>query len=162
VTHKIRHDLLHKPTEAVVATDGASTYPEATELLVSADGGGSNGSRTQLWKAELQGLADELGMRIAICHWPPGTSKWNTIEHRMFAPITQNWRGKPLVSHEVIVNVIGSTTIQTGLTIRAALDARRYTMGRNIPDAECADLHGERAVFHGERNHTIVPREPMN
>lgn len=104
----------------------------------------------------------QLGMRIAICHLPPGTSKWNTIEHRMFAPITQNWRGKPLVSHEVIVHVIGSTTLQTGLTIRAALDTRRYATGRKIPDAECADLHGERALFHGEWNHTIVPREPMN
>jgi transposase len=141
---------------------GASTYPEATELLVIADGGGSNGSRTRLWKAELQGLADELGMRIAVCHLPPGTSKWNKIEHRMFAYITQNWRGKPLVSHEVIVNLIGSTTTKTGLTIRAALDTGRYVTGRKIPDAEFADLQVERDPFHGEWNYTIVPREPVN
>jgi hypothetical protein len=141
---------------------GASTYPAATELLVIADGGGSNGSRTRLWKAELQGLADELGMRIAVCHVPPGTSKWNKIEHRMFAYITQNWRGKPLVSHEVIVNLIGSTTTNTGLTIRAALDPGRYATGRKIPDAAFADLQVKRDPFHGEWNYTIVPREPVN
>jgi Rhodopirellula transposase DDE domain len=141
---------------------GASTYPAATELLVIADGGGSNGSRTRLWKAELQGLADELGMRIAVCHLPPGTSKWNKIEHRMFAYITQNWRGKPLVSHEVIVNLIGSTTTNTGLTIRAALDPGRYATGRKIPDAAFADLQVKRDPFHGEWNYTIVPREPVN
>jgi hypothetical protein len=141
---------------------GTSTYPEATELLVIADGGGSNGSRTRLWKAELQGLADELGMRIAVCHLPPGTSKWNKIEHRMFAYITQNWRGKPLVSHEVIVNLIGSTTTKTGLTMRVALDTGRYATGRKIPDAEFADLQVKRDPFHGEWNYTIVPREPVN
>lgn len=141
---------------------GASTYPEATELLVIADGGGSNGSRTRLWKAELQGLADELGIRIAVCHLPPGTSKWNKIEHRLFAYITQNWRGKPLVSHEVIVNLIGSTTTKTGLTIRAALDTGCYATGRKIPDAELADLQVARDPFHGEWNYTIVPREPVN
>jgi Rhodopirellula transposase DDE domain len=141
---------------------GASTYPAATELLVIADGGGSNGSRTRLWKAELQGLADELGMRIAVCHLPPGTSKWNKIEHRMFAYITQNWRGKPLVSHEVIVNLIGSTTTNTGLTSRAALDPGRYATGRKIPDAAFADLQVKRDPFHGEWNYTIVPREPVN
>ena len=141
---------------------GASTYPEATELLVIADGGGSNGSRTRLWKAELQGLADELAMRIAVCHLPPGTSKWNKIEHRMFAYITQNWRGKPLISHEVIVNLIGSTTTKSGLRIRAALDTGRYATGRKIPDAEFADLQVKRDPFHGEWNYTIVPREPMN
>jgi hypothetical protein len=141
---------------------GASPYPEATELLVIADGGGSNGSRTRLWKAELQGLADALGRRMAVCHLPPGTSKWQTIEHRLFASITQNWRGKPLVSHEVIVNLIGSTTTKTGLTIRAALDTGRYVTGRKIPDAEVADLQVDRDPFHGEWNDTIVPRAPVN
>lgn len=141
---------------------GASTSPEATELLVIADGGGSNGSRTRLWKAELQGLADERGMRIAVCQVPPGTSKWNTIEQRMCAYITQNWRGKPLISHEVIVNLIGSTTTKPGLTIRAALDTGRYATGRTIPDAAFADLQVKRDPFHGEWHYTIVPREPVN
>jgi Rhodopirellula transposase DDE domain len=141
---------------------GASPYPQATELVVIADGGGSNGSRTRLWKAELQGLADDLGMRMAVCHLPPGTSKGNKIEHRMFAYITQNWRGKPLGSHEVIVNLIGSTTTKTGLTIRAALDTGRYATGRKIPDAEFADLQVERDPFHGEGNYTIGPRDTVN
>lgn len=141
---------------------GGSAYPGANELLVIADGGGRNGSRTRLWKAELQGLADELGMRIAVCHLPPGTSKWKKIEHRMFASITQNWRGKPLVSHEVIVQLIGSTTTRTGLTIRAALDPRRYATGKKVPDKEFADLQIERDAFHGEWNYTIMPRESAN
>jgi hypothetical protein len=141
---------------------GASAYPEASDLLVIADGGGSNSSRTRLWKSELQGLANELGMRIAVCHLPPGTSKWNKIEHRMFAYITQNWRGKPLVSHEVIVNLLGSTTTTTGLKIRAALDPGRYATGRKIPDEEFATLQIERDVFHGEWNYTIIPRESVN
>ena len=123
---------------------GASAYPAASDLLVIADGGGRNSSRTRLWKGELQGLANELGMRIAVCHLPPGTSKWNTIEHRMFAYITQNWRGQPLVSHEVIVNLLGSTTTTTGLKIRAALDPGRYATGRKIPDEEFATIQIER------------------
>jgi hypothetical protein len=141
---------------------GASAYPEATQLLVIADRGGNNGSRTRLWKAELQGLADELGMRISVCHLPPGTSKWNKIEHRMFAYITQNWRGKPLVSHEVIVQLIGSTTTETGLTIHAEINTGRYPTGRNIPDKAFADIRIKRAAFHGEWNCTIVPRESVN
>jgi hypothetical protein len=141
---------------------GASTYPKATELLVIADGGGSNGSRTRLWKAELQGLADELAMRISVCHLPPGTSKWNKIEHRMFAYITQNWRGKPLVSHEVIVQLIGSTTTQTGLTIRAEINTGRYAPGRKIPDKAFADIRIKREAFHGEWNYTIVPRASVH
>ena len=141
---------------------GASTYTKATALLVIADGGGSNGSRTRLWKAELQGLADELAMRIAVCHLPPGTSKWHKIEHRMFAYITQNWRGKPLVSHEVIVQLIGSTTTQTGLTIRAEINAGCYATGRKIPDKDFADIRMKRDAFHGEWNYTIVPRESVH
>jgi Rhodopirellula transposase DDE domain len=141
---------------------GASTSPQATELLVRADGGGSNGSRTRLWKAAWQGLADELGRRMAVCHLPPGTSKWHTIEHRLFAYSTQHWRGKPWGSHEVIVNLIGSTTTKTGLTIRAALDTGCYATGRNIPDAAFADLQVARDPFHGEWNSTMVPREPVN
>jgi hypothetical protein len=141
---------------------GASAYPEANDLLVIADGGGSNSSRTRLWKSELQGLANGLGMHIAVCHLPPGTSKWNKIEHRMFAYITQNWRGKPLVSHEVIVNLLGSTTTTTGLKIRAALDPGRYATGRKIPDEEFATIQIERDVFHGEWNYTIIPRESVN
>jgi hypothetical protein len=140
---------------------GASTYPEATELLISADGGGSNGVRTRLWKTELQRLANETGLRIVVCHLPPGTSKWNKIEHRMFAYITQNWRGRPLISHEVIVNLIGTTTTQTGLHIRAALDANQYATGKKITAEAFATVHIERDAFHGEWNYTIVPREPM-
>jgi hypothetical protein len=141
---------------------GASAYPEANDWLVIAEGGGRNSTRTRLWKSEWQGLSHALGMRIAVCHLPPGTSKWNKIEHRMFAYITQNWRGKPLVSHEVIVNLLGSTTTTTGLKIRAALDPGRYATGRKIPDEEFATMQIERDVFHGEWNYTIIPRESVN
>jgi hypothetical protein len=141
---------------------GASAYPEASDLLVIADGGGSNSSRTRLWKSEWQGLANELGMRIAVCHVPPGTSQWNKIEHRMFAYITHNWRGKPLVSHEVSVNLLGSTTTTTGLKMRAALDPGRYATGRKIPNEAFAPMQLERDVFHGEWNYTIIPRASVN
>jgi DDE family transposase len=141
---------------------GVSPYPEATELLIIADGGGSNGVRIRLWKTELQRLADETGLRIAVCHLPPGTSKWNKIEHRMFAYITQNWRGRPLVSHEVVVNLIGNTTTQTGLHIRAALDPNRYETGKKITDEVLAEVHIERDRFHGEWNYTIIPRDSRN
>jgi hypothetical protein len=106
----------------------------------------------------LQELADELARRIAVCHLPPGTSKWQKIEHRLFAYITQHWRGKPLISHEVIVQLIGSTTTQTGLTIRAEINTGRYATGRKIPDKDFADLRMRRDAFHGEWNYTIVPR----
>ena len=155
----------HDTAEFAVATlqqwwrqMGVSTYPEATELLIIADGGGSNGVRIRLWKTELQRLADETGLRIAVCHLPPGTSKWNKIEHRMFAYITQNWRGRPLVSHEVVVNLIGNTTTQTGLHIRAALDPNRYETGKKITNEALAEVHIERARFHGEWNYTIKPQ----
>jgi hypothetical protein len=137
---------------------GATTYPQATGLLLIADGGGSNGGRTRLWKMGLQRLAAETGLRLAMCHLPPGTSKWNKIAHRMFAYITQNWRGRPLVSHEVIVNLSGHTTTQTGLHIQAALDTNRYETGKKVPDAELAAVHIARDALHGEWNYTIVPR----
>jgi hypothetical protein len=139
---------------------GVITYPGATDLLIIADGGGSNGSRLRLWKTQLQQLADETQLRISICHLPPGTSKWNKIEHRMFAYITQNWRGRPLASHEVIVNLIGNTTTQTGLQIHAELDTNPYATGTRITDAELAAVQIERDSFHGEWNYTIVPRGP--
>jgi len=141
---------------------GRAVYPQANELLLLADGGGSNGVHSRLWKTELQHLANETKLRISVCHLPPGTSKWNKIEHRMFAHITQNWRGRPLVSHEVVVNVIGSTTTQTGLQIHAELDTNQYPTGRKITDAELADVQIELSPFHGEWNYTIVPKAPLN
>jgi hypothetical protein len=137
---------------------GGATYPAAKELLITADGGGSNGSRSRLWKTELQRLADETGLTIAVCHFPPGTSKWNKIEHRMFCHITQNWRGRPLISHEVIVNLIGNTTTQTGLTIRAELDREAYPTGIKVSDAELAAVRLQRDEFHGEWNYSILPQ----
>jgi hypothetical protein len=138
---------------------GLHTYPTATDLLIIADGGGSNGTRSRLWKTELQRLATETGLRLSVCHLPPGTSKWNKIEHRMFASITQNWRGRPLISHEVIVNLIGTTTTQTGLHIHAVLDLHQYAPGKKITDEALAAVHIERDPFHGEWNYTIVPSD---
>jgi Rhodopirellula transposase DDE domain len=138
---------------------GARRYPDATELLITADGGGSNGSRARLWKYELQRLADETGLRIAVSHLPPGTSKWNKIEHRMFCHITQNWRGQPLVSRETVVNLIGHTTTRTGLRIRAKLDTREYPTGITVTDAEMAALRIEHDDFHGDWNYTVVPHK---
>ena len=136
---------------------GRRCYPDATELLITADGGGSNGSRCRLWKVALQDLADQLGIAIHVCHFPPGTSKWNKIEHRMFCHITQNWRGRPLVSHEVIVNLIANTVTQQGLKIHAALDKRRYPSGIKVTDEELAQVHLQRHTFHGDWNYTIQP-----
>jgi len=138
---------------------GSKRYPEATELLVTADGGGSNGVRCRLWKVALQELADETGLRIAVCHLPPGTSKWNKIEHRLFCHITQNWRGRPLRSLEVVVSLIGGTTTSTGLVVRAELDPRPYAKGVTVSDAELAAVRIRRAKFHGEWNYTISPRK---
>ena len=115
---------------------GVKRFPNAKKLLITADGGGSNGSRCRLWKVALQDLADKLGLELGVCHFPPGTSKWNKIEHRLFCHITQNWRGKPLVNHEVIVNLIANTTTQTGLTIQAELDTQRYETGITVSDTE--------------------------
>ena len=136
---------------------GQAVYPDATRLLITADGGGSNGSRVRLWKLELQRLADETGLAIQVCHLPPGTSKWNTIEHRLFAFISQNWRGKPLVSYEVIVSLIAATTTTTGLRVHSALDTNRYPTGRKVSDAELAAVRLDRDAFHGEWNYTILP-----
>ena len=139
---------------------GAPRYPDARRLLINADCGGSNGARLRLWKRELQVLADELGIEISVCHVPPGTSKWNKIEHRLFSFITQNWRGKPLVSYLVIIQLIASTTTDTGLTVACRLDERDYAKGIKVADAEMATLNIRPAAFHGEWNYTIVPRRP--
>jgi Rhodopirellula transposase DDE domain len=136
---------------------GRSVYPQATRLLITADGGGSNGSRVRLWKLELQRLADETGLTIQVCHLPPGTSKWNKIEHRLFAFISQNWRGKPLVSYEVIVSLIAATTTTSGLQVHCALDGNAYPTGRKVTDEELATVRLERDPFHGEWNYTIRP-----
>jgi hypothetical protein len=139
---------------------GTARYPTATRLLITADCGGSNGVRLRLWKWELQALADELGISITVCHLPPGTSKWNRIEHRLFAFITQNWRGKPLVSHAVIVQLIANTTTDTGLTVACRLDDNTYVKGLKVSDAEMATLNIQPANFHGEWNYTFAPRRP--
>jgi len=139
---------------------GQESYPNAKRLLITADSGGSNGSRVRLWKVELQNLADELGMEISVCHLPPGTSKWNKIEHRLFSFITKNWRGKPLISHEVIVNLIADTTTSTGLKVRCELDTNAYPKGTKISDKELATINISKDNFHGEWNYTIVPRSP--
>jgi len=137
---------------------GQPVYPQATALLVTADGGGSNGSRTRLWKFELQKLADELGLSIHVCHFPPGTSKWNKIEHRLFCHISQNWRGRPLTSREVVVNLISQTTTAQGLAIQAALDEHRYPTGITVPDELFEALALECDEFHGDWNYRIQPR----
>ena len=142
---------------------GTPAYPKARELLVIADGGGSNASRSRLWKVELQRLADEIGLQITVCHLPPGTSKWNKIEHRMFCHITENWRGRPLISHEVIVNLIAHTMTQTGLRIQAELDTGTYPTGLTVSDEQMQALDLEPASFHGnDWNYTIKPRINTN
>src|SRR5499433_3199051 len=128
---------------------GQPAYPHARTLLITADGGGSNGSRVRLWKLELQQLADETGLEIAVCHFPPGTSKWNKIEHRLFSFISQNWRGKPLVSHEVIVNLIAATTTRTGLRVQSQLDTGKYPKGIKVGKQEFAAIEIRRNPFHG-------------
>ena len=139
-------------------TMGQPLYPGATRLLVTADAGGSNGYRLRLWKMELQKLADETGLEIAVCHFPPGTSKWNKIEHRLFSAISQNWRGKPLVSHEVIVKLIAATTTQTGLRVRSELDPNAYPAGVTVSDAAMETLYLRPDAFHGEWNYSLLPR----
>ena len=138
---------------------GSQAYPNATELLVTADGGGSNGGRIRLWKLEVQGLADEIGIPIRVCHFPPGTSKWNKIEHRLFSFITMNWRGEPLISHEVMLNLIANTKTKTGLSVRAELDNRMYPKGIKVSDANFAAINMVRDDFHGDWNYSIYPRE---
>ena len=142
-------------------TMGQPLYPRARRLLITADAGGSNGYQVRLWKLELQKLADETRLEIAVCHLPPGTSKWNKIEHRLFSAISQNWRGKPLVSHEVVVNLIGATTTAKGLRVRSALDTNTYPAGRTVTDAEFDTLYLRRHAFHGEWNYALLPRSPL-
>jgi Rhodopirellula transposase DDE domain len=140
---------------------GQPAYPAATRLLICADGGGSNGYRTRLWKTELAALAASTGLAITVCHLPPGTSKWNKIEHRLFSHISMNWRGRPLTSHEVIVQTIAATTTRAGLTVAAELDTGSYPKGIKIPDKQIWDLEESRALtrhqFHGEWNYTLKP-----
>jgi len=137
---------------------GAARFPRATELMITADGGGSNSSRNRLWKVALQDLANDLSLALQVCHFPPGTSKWNKIEHRLFCFITKNWRGRPLTSYEVIVNLISNTTTKTGLIVRAVLDTGAYETGIEISDEQLARVHLTRAKFHGEWNYTIRPK----
>jgi transposase len=136
---------------------GRRRHPQATRLLITADSGGSNSSRNRLWKVELQKLSDETGLEIEVSHFPPGTSKWNKIEHRLFCHVTKNWRGKPLATHEVVVNLIGSTTTESGLKVHAKLDASHYEKGKKVSDEEFAQVNLHPHPFHGEWNYTIRP-----
>lgn len=137
---------------------GSVAYPEADELLITADAGGSNGYRARAWKLELQGFADESRLRVHVCHFPPGTSKWNKIEHRLFCYITQNWRGRPLTSYETVVNLIANTRSDAGLRVKARLDRKRYPTGGKVSTREMKQLAIKSAGFHGDWNYTIVPR----
>jgi hypothetical protein len=139
---------------------GRERYPEMTQLMITADGGGSNGSRVRLFKVELQKLADETGLTLQVCHYPPGTSKWNKIEHRLFCHITQTWRGRPLTSRETVVELIASTTTRDGLTVRCELDTRSYPKGIKVSDAEMKTLNIKGDPFHPEWNYTVSPRPP--
>ena len=137
---------------------GQARYPQGSSLLITVDGGGSNGSTVRLWKRELQAFADETELAVTVCHYPPGTSKWNKIEHKMFCFITQNWRGKPLTSRMAVVELIGSTTTTKGLTIRCELDTRLYEKAIKVTETEMNGLNIERHEFHPEWNYTIRPR----
>jgi len=157
----IDHDTARFAAEAIRRwwrKMGAKRFPDAKRLLITADGGGSNGSRCRLWKVALQDVADKIGLELRVCHFPPGTSKWNKIEHRLFCHITQNWRGKPLVSHEVIVNLIANTTTKKGLKVRAELDTNRYETGVKVTDTQLAAVRLKKADFHGDWNYIILPR----
>jgi hypothetical protein len=138
--------------------EGRRLYPTTSEILITADGGGSNGSRLRLWKLELQTLADETGLCISVCHFPPGTSKWNKIEHRLFSFISSNWRGEPLRDYETIVNLISRTATAKGLKVTCRLDRRKYPTGRKVADQEMQSINLERHKFHGDWNYTIRPR----
>jgi hypothetical protein len=137
---------------------GSEFYKTLKELLITADGGGSNGSRVRLWKLELQRLADELNIPISVCHLPPGTSKWNKIEHRLFSFITQNWRGKPLITHQVVIDLIAATTTKTGLKVRCELDENIYPTGVKVAQEELDGVNIQRDPFHGEWNYKILPK----
>jgi hypothetical protein len=138
---------------------GRRRFPRASELLITADGGGSNSPRSRLWKVSLQGLADDLGLRLHVCHFPPGTSKWNRIEHRLFSFITQNWRGKPLVSRQAVVSLIASTTTRTGLIVKAALDPNHYDTAVKVTDEQLGQLRLTPHSFHGDWNYILTPRK---
>lgn len=140
---------------------GHARYPQATQLLITADCGGSNGARVRLWKRELQALANELGIAITVCHLPPGTSKWNKIEHRLFSFITQNWRARPLVSYQTIVQLIAATTTDTGLKVQCEIDTSTYPAGVKVTDAEMDSINIHRHGFHGDWNYTITPQVPI-
>ncbi|MCA1681370.1 MAG: ISAzo13 family transposase, partial [Actinobacteria bacterium] len=140
---------------------GQASYPDATRLQITADCGGSNGNRLRLWKVELQTLAQETGLEIAVCHLPPGTSKWNRIEHRLFSYITMNWRGKPLVSLETMINLIGATKTSTGLEVYARLDDGEYPAKIRVSDAELEAVNLQREEFHPEWNYSIKPRTKL-
>ncbi|NJM45906.1 MAG: ISAzo13 family transposase [Alkalinema sp. RU_4_3] len=158
----ISHDTAELATETIRRwwdEMGKPLYPEASELLITADCGGSNGNRVRLWKLKLQELADTLGLRIQVCHFPPGTSKWNKIEHRMFCHISQNWRGRPLKSRSIIVNLISHTTTKQGLKIRVKLDKHDYKTGIKVGETEFSTIVLEKDKFHGEWNYRIHPRE---
>ena len=135
---------------------GRRSYPKAQRLLITADSGGSNGARVRLWKWELQQLADETGLEICVCHFPPGTSKWNKIEHRLFSFISQNWRGKPLISHQVIIDLIAATTTTTGLTVKSKIDTNFYEKGLKVSDQQMAELQLRREKFHGDWNYRLL------
>jgi hypothetical protein len=138
---------------------GRARFPRASELMITADSGGSNGARTRLWKVALQSLADATGLTLTVCHLPPGTSKWNKIEHRLFSFVTQNWRGKPLVTLQAIVELIGNTRTSKGLVVKAALDSKDYPSGRKVSDEELKQVQLTRHKFHGDWNYTIRPRQ---
>ena len=170
------YDLTHNRGHVVVGTDhdtgqfavasiqgwwhveGRRLYPRAKGLLITADGGGSNGYRLRLWKLELQRLADRIAIPVSVCHFPPGTSKWNKVEHRLFSFISTNWRGEPLADYETIVRLIANTTTSAGLRVTCTLDHRKYEIGRKVADSEMASLRIERDAFHGEWNYTVLPR----
>jgi hypothetical protein len=136
---------------------GRRRHPEATRLLITADSGGSNGTRNRLWKVELQKLSNQTGLEIEVCHFPPGTSKWNKIEHRLFCHVTRNWQGQPLESFDIVVNLIGSTKTESGLKVHSALDGTKYEKGRKISDDELARVNLQRNRFHGDWNYIIRP-----
>ena len=157
----ISHDTAQFAVEAIRRwwqQMGKRAYPNAPEILITADGGGSNGTRVKLWKLELQRLADELGVRISVRHFPPGTSKWNKIEHRMFCHITENWRGRPLISRLAVVELIAATRTAQGLVVYAELDETAYVTGKVVSDEEMQSLAIDRCAFHGEWNYSLAPR----
>jgi hypothetical protein len=156
----IDHDTAFFAAEAIARwwrKMGRKRFPKARQLLITADGGGSNGSRCRLWKVALQQLANRIGLDLSVCHFPPGTSKWNKIEHRLFCHITQNWRGKPLLSHQVVVNLIAKTTTRAGLRVRAELDTRHYPTGIKVSDEQLAQVRLKKDDFHGDWNYNIIP-----